>query len=273
MGGGNVTVTAVWLQLPASYVNAVTGNDGNLGTSGAPFKTITKALSVAPSYSAIFVAPGSYNASNGETFPLVLPTGVNLVGDPGTRGSTTVIQGGAQVSGPPGDWAVVVMGTNTLLAGFTVTSSSPVSGHFAIIFSGLGNAIAAANAITGNDGGIYVWSGSGGYVDNNVFSANPHFDLAYVNGAGLDMCVSNNSFTARVELDNPSADLGGGAANSPGHNSFLAVTNPTYFGTGGKVYARNNQWRNFPPTTGTWGAGDFDVATAGSTTVDTTGYY
>ena len=67
----------------AIYVSGV-GSDANDGkTVGAPFRTLTKALSVAEDGSAIHVAAGLYDAAAGETFPLVANgiAGLCLVGD------------------------------------------------------------------------------------------------------------------------------------------------------------------------------------------------
>ena len=67
----------------AIYVSGV-GSDANDGkTVGAPFRTLTKALSMAKDGSAIHVAAGLYDAAAGETFPLVANgiAGLCLVGD------------------------------------------------------------------------------------------------------------------------------------------------------------------------------------------------
>ena len=67
----------------AIYVSGV-GSDANDGkTVGAPFRTLTKALSMAEDGSAIHVAAGLYDAAAGETFPLVANgiAGLCLVGD------------------------------------------------------------------------------------------------------------------------------------------------------------------------------------------------
>ena len=67
----------------AIYVSGV-GSDANDGkTVGAPFRTLTKALSMAEDGNAIHVAAGLYDAAAGETFPLVANgiAGLCLVGD------------------------------------------------------------------------------------------------------------------------------------------------------------------------------------------------
>jgi len=74
--------------LSSIYVNPVTGSDstGN-GSMTSPYKTLTKAVTVlasAPSLSptgvTIYLASGNYVVANGEKFPIVVPTGVTIMG-------------------------------------------------------------------------------------------------------------------------------------------------------------------------------------------------
>ena len=51
-----------------------------VGTPGAPFATITKALTVTNTGDTLHLAPGTYSPSSGESFPLVLPARVSLLG-------------------------------------------------------------------------------------------------------------------------------------------------------------------------------------------------
>jgi hypothetical protein len=76
---------------PNLYVNADTGLDTNDGTETKPFKTITKALSVAVAGQTIVPALGearAFSTSTGESFPLRLKSGVNL-----EAGGLTLIAG------------------------------------------------------------------------------------------------------------------------------------------------------------------------------------
>ena len=66
-------------------VNPVSGSDttGN-GSSEKPYKTLTKALAVIKNSTTpgltIQLAAGQYSATSGETFPIVVPTGVTING-------------------------------------------------------------------------------------------------------------------------------------------------------------------------------------------------
>ncbi|MEO1592657.1 MAG: S-layer homology domain-containing protein, partial [Cyanobacteria bacterium J06632_22] len=70
------------------YVNRSTGQDNQSGSTGSPFKTISRALQQAQSGTTIQIQAGSYD--QGETFPLVVPAGVTLAG----QGGAVVITGG-----------------------------------------------------------------------------------------------------------------------------------------------------------------------------------
>jgi len=103
----DISVTSVVLHQSGTllnnyYVDGEIGDDGDDGSSTAPFKTITKALSVAEGNeftpAIIRVAKGSYSpSSNGETFPLQMKSHLVLEGQETeettlfTEGETAVV--------------------------------------------------------------------------------------------------------------------------------------------------------------------------------------
>ena len=82
------------------YVNPNTGKDSNAGTEASPFKTITKALQEAKSGTTIQLAPGTYSAEAGENFPLLIDSGVKVVGNEATKGSGILIKGSGTYVSP-----------------------------------------------------------------------------------------------------------------------------------------------------------------------------
>ncbi|MBL8693614.1 MAG: right-handed parallel beta-helix repeat-containing protein [Planctomycetes bacterium] len=86
-----------WTQ-GAFWVDPVSGSDANAGTSpGAPFKTISFAMSMAPSAVpsqpvTIHLTPGLYSSATGEQFPVQFRPRVKLIGDGGA--AVTRIDGG-----------------------------------------------------------------------------------------------------------------------------------------------------------------------------------
>lgn len=113
------------VQSPSSalYVNPVSGNDSAAGTQAAPFKTIVRALQQARS-GVIQLAPGTYDASSGEVFPLVIPGGVTVVGNESVKGNGILVKGGGIYASPTfaGQNVTFRMETNAQLRGVTVTN-------------------------------------------------------------------------------------------------------------------------------------------------------
>ncbi len=168
------------------YVNASTGMDTNPGTSGSPFKTITHAVGVSISADTINVAAGTYNPALGESFPITVPSGVQLIG----AGAGTTIIDAVQTN------RVIHCSGNsqtTLIQGFTITGgffkqTSIGSNSYGggILCETNDMTVISRNVITNNaavgydgspsggyclGGGIYVASGSPTIV-NNVISHN-----------------------------------------------------------------------------------------------------
>lgn len=83
-GGNGLPPAPTPTPITGYFVDPVKGNDTNNGSQTAPFKTITHALAVVKKSTAapltISLNPGVYTHTSGETFPLVIPTGVSLTG-------------------------------------------------------------------------------------------------------------------------------------------------------------------------------------------------
>jgi len=87
-----VLITPMCLALPTRasdwYVDALNGSDANNGTTQATaWKTLTHALATIPTAlvaHTVHVAPGTYNAALGESYPLEMRPGLRLSGDQGS---------------------------------------------------------------------------------------------------------------------------------------------------------------------------------------------
>ena len=82
------------------YVNPQTGKDAGAGNSQSPFKTLTRALAAASTGTTIQLSAGTYNASGGEVFPLVVPAGVMLLGHEPSKGKGILIVGSGKYNSP-----------------------------------------------------------------------------------------------------------------------------------------------------------------------------
>jgi len=106
------------------FVNPVSGNDSAPGTQAAPFKTLTRALTQAASGSTIQLVNGTYSDASGETFPLVIPAGVTVVGNEANKGNGIQITGSGRFlsSTFAGQNITLRLETNAQLRGVTVTN-------------------------------------------------------------------------------------------------------------------------------------------------------
>lgn len=117
-------------QVPVStnklFVNPVGNATGN-GSETAPFKTITQALQIAGNNSVIVLANGTYSAESGETFPLMLKSGVAIVGNSQSQGREIVIQGGGTyMSRTFARQNITILGANNAtISGVTITNANP----------------------------------------------------------------------------------------------------------------------------------------------------
>jgi parallel beta-helix repeat protein len=273
----NTTVNATFCKYNA--VVDPTGNDTNAGTCLAPYKTVTKALSVATFGQMISVHPGTYTADSGETYPLVVPEGVALIGDEAALGNGTNsavrLQGGGLTS--DGSFivgATVVVARKATVAGFLIVDSldnPAASGVVALAVNGVGadQATVRANTIaTAMADGIVLYHGSGITVRKNYVSKNGNDGVhiyAQSPGAVLDNNqVLGNGYGLEVAA---SADLGGGT--SPGMNTFACNTNFDVLATGAiTVTAKNDFWDMVPPMAGCSGSTDLCAQQGAVVTTD-----
>jgi hypothetical protein len=98
------------------YVDATTGNDDTgTGSAAQPLKTITRGLEVADPGETIRVAPGIYDATLGEEFPITVALGKKIVGE---NWETCIIRGYSETTGYSP--CVQFTQTNSTLRKFTI---------------------------------------------------------------------------------------------------------------------------------------------------------
>jgi hypothetical protein len=240
------------------YVNAATGSDSNdglapiVGGGHGPFKTITKAVSVATtSGQTINVAPGSYVAGAvgvGETFPINVPAGVNLIGDEassGTAGNGTRIVGCGTIAGFSG---AVGVAAGAVIAGFTVTCPS---GSGVIVTGSNANIAVRNNTLINNgDTGVFVTAPTG--VALNTSTSN-FVGLRYINtvtgGKAENNTLTGNSYG--VVYNTNGANMGDVSTptNSVGNNILSCNTNSDFWVQIStlSIQAAANRWDHGPP--------------------------
>ena len=279
---GSATVSPTFMVAAADFfVNQRLGSDGATGTTAAqPFRTLTQALVAAGAAgkaagSVLAVAPGTYDAANGEVFPIIVPPYVTLVGDEENHGAGTVILGAGPPPGSPTLATALIPSSYATLAGLYVQSWGRSTVRYDGPSGGTGITVRRCTIVnTTNTGSeLLVALASGGAIEDNVFPAGSQVTLGATGGAG-NTRVQGNVFHGPVAVDDNYLDLGGGAGASTGHNQFLG-TRMSWFGGAGTM-ARNNHWRHVPPTFApSWDTSpsDYDIYLAFNATIDVEGSY
>lgn len=155
------------------FVDSNTRNDGNgEGTQKFPFQTITQALQVAEPNTVILLSPGVYSSDTGETFPLVMKSGVTVQGNPRTRGQDIIIRGGGKFQSPTAqNQNIAILGADRAsLTGVTVIN--PHQGGYGLWIES-SSPLVIDNTFTENrQGGIAVKGDSAPIIRSNYFYGN-----------------------------------------------------------------------------------------------------
>lgn len=188
-----------------NYCVSPAGNDANLGTPTAPFRSITQAMSVVGPNQTVQVMPGTYDSSV-EIFPIVVPANVNLIGDEpnkGVGGTVTEVTG----SGPTGAIdnttsttaeAMFQLQGGATIAGFYMLGSAPTAPNagniVAILYPDAGVTIRNNTIYNGNQNGILEQSsGSNFILSNLVFGSTFAQFVSSCSASGTPSCAPGAS--------------------------------------------------------------------------------
>ncbi len=212
------------------YVDQHTGNDvtGD-GTEARPFFTVSRGLRDAVLGSTVRIGPGTYSPSGSETFPIVVPEGVTLVGDVDNKGegatptriagsgpwpspsfassiaAAMVTRPGSSILGlsisAPGDiavWCEHPGGTATVGAN-TIEGSAT-----GIAIAGATNVRTVSNDVRANGEGLVLAGTASSRVRESTFSGND-FGITIGVGATADLGTEfdpgTNLIASNVECD------------------------------------------------------------------------
>lgn len=205
-----------------------TGN----GAAYYPFRSITKGMSVALAGDTVSVAAGTYDAANGEVFPISLKTGVALRG---AGALTTTIRGSGS---NPVVRALTTIDSSAVIDGFTITGGNSVDYGGGIRCWNSSPTI-TNNIITGNTagtmgGGISCFNVANPIISNNIISGNtapnPGGD-----GGGIGVYASSPVISNNTIKDNFANSAGGGIVCSNAASPVISnnVINGNYAEYGG----------------------------------------
>lgn len=268
-GGGSVVVPVGRMDY---YVDTANGSDANPGTLALPFETITHALAVArpaPKRNQgdnVYVVAGTYDAVK-ETFPLVVPEGVNLLNHP--PGKPTILGGGmVDPTDAVNVTAAIVMRPGSQLGGFHITNTLGTGDpgfHYGVLMAGEDVHVHLSSISGSLHGGIRVAKGdvieiAACNIHNHANGIGIHFA-----GGGKDGHVRLCDIHANrigVEYDAPGARLNGQSVVAGQDNKLHGNTHTDlWIAPGINVNASYNQWDHNPPwvTTSSSQGGGVDV--------------
>jgi parallel beta-helix repeat protein len=145
--------------------------------SGSPnqaFRTITAAIAANPEVGTIFqLSNGTYSAATGENFPIRLPQGTILRGNPSTNGNSVVISGGGRFVSPTfaSQNIAIAAANDSRIEGITVTNSNPRG--YGLWLESTRNVIVANNSfVRSTHDGIFLTGSANAYIGNNLFTGN-----------------------------------------------------------------------------------------------------
>ncbi|HUI46331.1 MAG TPA: DUF1565 domain-containing protein [Nitrospirota bacterium] len=203
-GGGsspiNVNCTAPTPPVTVSatkIVSASVGNDATASGTCLAYKTITAALTAASSGDVVWVAPGTYDLSNGEVFPIKIPTGVSLIGDVTNMGNgitPTLIKGhgSGSSSGIFGNYyAALISGSTTTISGFEIDDTVYTLNSFAISGDNFSTVATDNTFLTNLYGGVLLQNGGNPVIMNNTFQSSSY---GVYSGCTGTVTIQGNTF-------------------------------------------------------------------------------
>ena len=154
------------------YVNPVTGRDTGNGSRLSPFKTLTHTLNNIRTPAIIHLARGTYDAANGEVFPLIIPSGVWLVGNEATKGQGIVIEGSNdyQTKSFGLQNITLILADDAQLMGVTVTN--PINKGTGVWIESTSPTVANNTFIKCRREGIFISGNAKPAILDNVFVQN-----------------------------------------------------------------------------------------------------
>jgi hypothetical protein len=171
------------------------GSDANSGISAdQPLRSITAALKKNPQNGAVIqLASGTYSAATGEQFPLTIPTGVTLRGNPTNQGQEIIISGGGSFVSPTFARQNVAMlvEKGARVEGITLTNKN-TRGYALWVESAQNVTIANNTFINSDHDGVFLTGVTSANVTNNIFTKNGANGLSAVGNSTGN--IQSNTF-------------------------------------------------------------------------------
>ncbi len=169
-------------------------NPSGDGSANNPYSSITAAIATKPVEGTVIqLAQGTYSAETGESFPIKLPAGVTLRGEPTVKGGNTLIQGGGKFISPTfASQNITILAANDArVEGITVTNPN-TRGTAVWVESGKRVAIANNTFANSDREGVFLTGTADAMISENLFKKNGANGLSAVGSSKGE--IRNNVF-------------------------------------------------------------------------------
>jgi parallel beta-helix repeat protein len=179
---------------PQVNPNLGANGSGANGSPNNPYASITAALATKPvAGTVIQLMQGTYSAETGEIFPIKLPSGVILRGEPTVRGVNTLILGSGKFISPTfaSQNITILANDDVRIEGLTLTN--PNTRGTAIWVESSKRVDIANNTFTNNDReGVFLTGSADAIIRENLFKKNGANGLSAVGSSTGE--IRNNIF-------------------------------------------------------------------------------
>ncbi len=154
---------------------APNGSDTNSGISAdQSLRSITAAIKKNPQSGTIIqLANGNYTAETGEQFPIKIPAGITLRGNPANQGAEVIISGGDRFISPTfaNQNIAMLADSGSRIEGITLTNKN--TRGYALWLESAQNVVITNNTfINSNHDGVFLTGATSANVISNIFTQN-----------------------------------------------------------------------------------------------------
>lgn len=156
------------------FVSSQGADTVGAGAENQAFRTLTAAIAANPQEGTIFqLGAGTYSEATGESFPIRLPKGAVLRGNPNVNGNNVIISGGGRFVSPTfaSQNIAIVAANDSRIEGITVTNSNP-RGYGLWLESSRNVVISNSNFVRNTHDGIFLTGSANALINNNLFTGN-----------------------------------------------------------------------------------------------------
>ncbi|MDX2254560.1 MAG: DUF1565 domain-containing protein [Pseudanabaenaceae cyanobacterium bins.39] len=171
-----------------------TGSRMGDGSPNNPYTSITEALASQPAKGTVLqLSSGTYSRDTGENFPIKVPEGITLRGEPSVLGSGVIVQGSGKFISPSfaSQNVTLVMADGVRIEGLTVTNRDS-RGTAIWVESSKGVAIANSSLINSNREGVFITGNAEVTINDNLFKNNGANGISAVGSSTGE--IRNNRF-------------------------------------------------------------------------------